>query len=299
VLVSSGVHPHYRETIDTYLQGIGTGKAAITTLPSGKNGRPQTRQARRSGEGRRRAVVVGYPNFYGCVTDVRSSGRDRAPARRLLITVTEEPFALALLEPRASSARTFAVGEGSRSAFPLQFGGPYVGLFACREGRDFLQQIPGRLVGETVDKNGERGYVLTLATRAQHIRRERATSNICTNTGLCALSVTIRMCMLGKQGFVEAGRQCLAKSEYLRSKISGLAGYSLVYPSTPTFHEFAVRVRGGSAAASSTRSSPRAFSPASTSGRVEPARADQLLIAVTERASRADLDAFVSALDGI
>jgi glycine dehydrogenase subunit 1 len=174
-----------------------------------------------------------------------------------------------------------------------------VGLFACREGRDFLQQIPGRLVGETVDKNGERGYVLTLSTREQHIRRERATSNICTNTGLCALAVTIRMCMLGKQGFLEAGRQCLAKAEYLKSKIQALSGYSLVYPSTPTFNEFAVRVRGASAARVVALLEPKGFLAGFDLGRVDGARKDQLLIAVTERATRADLDGFVRALDAV
>jgi hypothetical protein len=192
------------------------------------------------------------------VTDVRRAAEIAHRRGALLVTVTEEPFALAVLESPGELGADIAVGEGQPLGVPLQFGGPYVGLFACREGRDFLQQIPGRLVGETVDKNGERGYVLTLSTREQHIRRERATSNICTNTGLCALSVTIRMCMLGKQGFIEAGRQCLAKSEYLKAKIKALAGYSLVYPSTPMVHEVRrTRVRGGSAAASSTPSSPR------------------------------------------
>jgi glycine dehydrogenase subunit 1 len=299
VLVSSGVHPHYRETIDTYLQGIGTGKAAITTLPLGDDGRLEFAKLDDLVKDDVAAVVVGYPNFYGCVTDVRKAADIAHRHGALLITVTEEPFALALLEPPGELGADIAVGEGQPLGVPLQFGGPYVGLFACREGRDFLQQIPGRLVGETVDKNGERGYVLTLATREQHIRRERATSNICTNTGLCALSVTIRMCMLGKRGFVEAGRQCLAKSEYLKSKIAALSGYSLVYPSAPTFNEFAVRVRGGSAARVVDALEPKGFLAGFDLGRVEPARADQLLIAVTERASREDLDAFVGALDGV
>ena len=217
----------------------------------------------------------------------------------MLVTVTEEPFALSLLEPPGELGADIAVGEGQPLGVPLQFGGPYAGLFACREGRDFLQQIPGRLVGETVDKHGERGYVLTLSTREQHIRRERATSNICTNTGLCALAVTIRMCMLGKQGFLEAGRQCLAKAEYLKGRIAGLRGYSLVYPSTPTFNEFAVRVRGGSAARVVEALEPKGFLAGLDLGRVDRTRADQLLVAVTESRSRADLDGFVAALDAI
>jgi glycine dehydrogenase subunit 1 len=299
VLVSAGVHPHYRETIDTYLQGIGSGKAAIETLPLGDDGRPSHGALESLMKDDIAAIVVGYPNFYGCVTDVRRAADVAHANGSLLITATQEPFALALLEPPGELGADIAVGEGQPLGVPLQFGGPYVGLFACREGRDFLQQIPGRLVGETIDKNGERGYVLTLSTREQHIRRERATSNICTNTGLCALSVTIRMCMLGKQGFVEAARQCLAKSEYLKTKIRALPGYSLVYPTTPTFNEFAVRVRGQSAARVVDALEPKGFLAGFDLGRVDRTREDQLLVAVTERASRADLDAFVRALDSL
>jgi glycine dehydrogenase subunit 1 len=299
VLVSSGVHPHYRETIDTYLQGIGSGKDAIATLPIGDDGRPDLGALGERTSEELATVVIGYPNFYGCVTDVRRAADIAHRHGALLITLTQEPFALSLLEPPGELGADIAVGEGQPLGIPLQFGGPYAGLLACREGREYLQQIPGRLVGETVDKNGERGYVLTLATREQHIRRERATSNICTNTGLCALAVTIRMCMLGKQGFLEAGRQCLAKAEYLKAKIKALSGYSLVYPSTPTFNEFAARVRGGSAARVVEALEPKGFLAGLDLGRVDPKRSDQLLVAVTERATRADLDGFVGALDGI
>jgi glycine dehydrogenase subunit 1 len=299
VLVSAGVHPHYRETIDTYLQGVGSGKAAIGTVPLGEDGRPNLGALEELASQDLAAVVIGYPNFYGCVTDVRRAAEIAHRHGALLITATGEPFALSVLESPGELGADIAVGEGQALGIPLQFGGPYAGLFACREGRDFLQQIPGRLVGETVDKNGERGYVLTLSTREQHIRRERATSNICTNTGLCALAVTIRMCMLGKQGFIEAGRQCLAKAEYLKAKIAGLAGYSLVYRGAPTFNEFAVRVRGGSAAKVVDALEPKGFLAGLDLGRIDPKRGDQLLVAVTERILKSDLDAFVAALDGV
>src|SRR5262249_55547421 len=245
------------------------------------------------------AVVIGYPNFYGCVADVRRIADIAHRHGALLVTATQDPFALSILEPPGQLGADIAIGEGQPLGVPLGFGGPHPGLFACRDARDFLQQLPGRLVGESVDKNGERGYVLTLATREQHIRRERATSNICTNSGLCALAITIRMCMLGKQGFIEAARQCLAKAEYLKTKIRSLAGYSMVYPVTPTFNEFAVRVRGGTAARVVAAPGPKGYLAGFDVGRVDPSRADQLLVAVTERASRGEIDGFVRALDEV
>jgi glycine dehydrogenase subunit 1 len=299
VLVSGGVHPHYRETIDTYLQGIGEGKKAIRTVPLDGDGTADFAALESLATADLACIVVGYPNFFGCVVDVRRAAELAHRHGALLITVTQDPFALSLLEPPGALGADIAVGEGQALGIPLQFGGPYAGLFACREGRDFLQQIPGRLAGETVDKHGERGYVLTLSTREQHIRRERATSNICTNTGLCALAVTIRMSMIGKQGFIEAGRQGLAKAEYLKGAIAKLKGYSLVYPNTPTFNEFVVRVRGASAAKVVEALEPKGFLAGLDLGRIDPKRADQLLIAVTESRSRGDLDGFIAALDAV
>jgi len=299
VILSEGVHPHYRQTIETYLQGIGRGKAAITNVAIGEDGQADANVIERLAGPEHAAVVVGYPNFYGGIADV---GRIAEIAHRhgaLLITVTQEPFALSVLEAPGLLGADIAVGEGQPLGIPLGFGGPYAGLFACRDGRDFLQQVPGRLVGEAVDKNGERGYVLTLATREQHIRRERATSNICTNAGLCALAITIRMCMLGKRGFVEAGRQCLAKAEYLKAQIQRLPGYSLVYPRIPTFNEFAVRVRGGNAARVVAALEPQGFLAGLDLGRLSEQRRDQLLVATTERLRREDIDGFVKALDSV
>jgi glycine dehydrogenase subunit 1 len=296
VLVSDGIHPHYKETIETYLRGLGTAPSA---LPLGADGRSDRVALGALAVGDVAAIVIGYPNFFGCVTDVAHVAAVAHRAGALLVTVTPDPFALAVLEPPGALGADIAVAEGQALGVPLSYGGPYVGLFACRDARDYLQQIPGRLVGETVDKNGERGYVLTLATREQHIRRERATSNICTNTGLCALAITIAMSLLGKKGFVEVGRQCLAKAEYLKQRIRTLPGYSLVYPDTPTFHELAVRVRGGSAERVVLALEPKGYLAGFDLGRVDPARKDQLLVCATERMLKADLDGFVEALDGV
>jgi glycine dehydrogenase subunit 1 len=294
-VISRGVHPEYIGTIETHIQQLGRGKESLTYVPVGHDGAADIAALCSAITNETACVVVGYPNFYGSIADLRELAKVAHEKGALLITVTQDPFALALLESPGAIGADIAVGEGQPLGLPPQFGGPNVGLFACRDDRKYLQQIPGRLVGETVDKNGERGYVLTLATREQHIRRERATSNICTNSGLCATAMTIKMCMLGKKGFIDAAHQCLAKSEYLKAKIADLPGYSLPYKA-PTFNEFVVRVRGGSAQKLCTALAEKGIIAGYDLGRVNSDGAGDLLVAVTERHTRQDLDRLVDAL---
>jgi glycine dehydrogenase subunit 1 len=159
--------------------------------------------------------------------------------------------------------------------------------------------MPGRICGETVDHDGERGFVLTLSTREQHIRRERATSNICTNQGLLALSLAIRSSILGKTGFVEVGTQCLAKARYLRSEILKLPGYAAGFAPAPFFNEFAVQVRGGDASQVCRKLETQGIIAGFDLGREDPAHKDRLLIAVTEKHRREDLDRLVRALGAV
>lgn len=294
-VISGGVHPEYVGTIETHVKQLGTGLASLTKVPVGADGGADIAALCAAITTETACVIVGYPNFYGSIADLRELAKVAHEKGALLITVTMDPFALALLEPPGSFGADIAVGEGQPLGLPPQFGGPNVGLFACRDDRKYLNQIPGRLAGETVDKNGERGYVLTLATREQHIRRDRATSNICTNSGLCATAMTIKMCMLGKKGFIEAARQCLAKSEYLKGKIGDLPGYSLPHKA-PTFNEFVVRVRGGSAKKLCASLADQGIIAGYDLGRASSDRAADLLVAVTERHTREDLDRFVAAL---
>jgi glycine cleavage system P protein (glycine dehydrogenase) subunit 1 len=294
-LVSGGVHPEYLETIRTYVRGLPGGEREIETIPASATGGTDLDAVKGRLGDDVACVVIGYPNFYGCLNDVRAIAAACHAHGALVVTVTTEPHALALVEPPGAIGADIAVGEGQPLGLPPQHGGPGCGLFTCKDTREFLQAIPGRLVGETVDKNGTRGYVLTLATREQHIRRERATSNICTNHSLCALAVTIRMCLLGKSGFVEVAKQCLAKAEYLKAALVSTGAWELPY-SAPTFNEFVVRSTRGPVAPLVESLAANGILAGTPLARFDARRDRDLLLAVTERHSRADLDRLVRAL---
>jgi glycine dehydrogenase subunit 1 len=297
VLVSGCVHPDYRGTVRTYLSG--RDHSAYQEVPVGADGRADIAALKAALDGEIAAILVGYPSFYGPLCDVSPLAELAHEKGALLVTTTSEPYALALAESPGALGADIAVGEGQPIACGPNLGGPGVGLFACRDDRNFLQQLPGRVCGETVDVNGQRGYVLTLSTREQHIRRERATSNICTNQGLLALSLTIRMSLLGKQGFVAVAEHCLSKARYLRSGILALKGYAAGFDDAPYFNEFSVRVRGGSAARVVERLEGSGIIAGYDLGRSDAKLADRLLIAVTENHRREDLDRLIAALDAI
>jgi glycine dehydrogenase subunit 1 len=299
VLVSQCVHPQYREVIRTFLSGQGPEACRETPASAGAgHDLAAIEQSLKKEAGDVAAVVVGYPAFNGALTDLTPLAKLAADNGALLITSTSEPYSLAVAKSPGEMGVDIATGEGQALACPPTFGGPGVGLFACRDGRKFLQQMPGRICGETNDANGRRGFVLTLSTREQHIRRERATSNICTNQGLLALSLAIRTSMLGKSGFVEAGKQCLSKAHYVHDAICKLDGYESATVA-PFFNEFSVRVRGGDAAAVVREASKQGVIAGYDLGRSSPPQRDLLLIAVTERHRRAQLDELVRILDSI
>ncbi|HJK98195.1 MAG TPA: aminomethyl-transferring glycine dehydrogenase subunit GcvPA [Polyangiaceae bacterium LLY-WYZ-14_1] len=302
ILVSAGLHPDHRRAVETYLRWVDTkdgddpGGPRIETVPLQDDGRTDVAAlTKRLQDGDVAGLLVGYPNFFGVVEDLGALRAAIADHPALLATVTTEPYALAVLEPPGRAGVDIAVGEGQGLAVPPQYGGPGVGLFACRG--KYMRQIPGRLVGETVDAHGERGFVLTLSTREQHIRRERATSNICTNHGLIALAMTIRTALLGREGFVQTGRMCLSKAEYLKARLDGLPGIDLPFAG-PTFNEFAVRRTDGGTAAElvGALSRSQGILAGVDLGRFDPNRADTLLVAVTEKHRREDLDRLVDAV---
>jgi glycine dehydrogenase subunit 1 len=297
ILLSGCVHPDYRQTTHTYLDGrsdMSTEEVAVGA--DGAADAAAIAQALNEGVA---AVIVGYPGFYGALPDLAALAELAHARGALLVATVSEPYALSVVEAPGALGADIAVGEGQPLACPPQFGGPGVGLFACRDDRQYLQQLPGRICGETVDHDGERGFVLTLSTREQHIRRERATSNICTNQGLLALSLAIRSSLLGKAGFVEVGKQCLAKARYLRSEILKLPGFLPGFAAAPFFNEFAVQVRGGDAQKVCQKLEGQGIIAGYDLGRAERSLKDRLLLAVTEKHRREDLDRLVRALAAV
>ncbi|MCU0661744.1 MAG: aminomethyl-transferring glycine dehydrogenase subunit GcvPA [Myxococcota bacterium] len=296
VVVSAGLHPEYLEVIRTYLGGIDAGLPKLVVVPlDEKTGQTDLRALDAALVADSACVIAGYPNFFGVVEPIDEIAQRAKAKGALAISSTWEPTSLGLLTPPGELGADIACGEGQALGVPLSFGGPGVGLFAIRDDKALLRQMPGRLVGQTKDANGKKGYVLTLSTREQHIRREKATSNICTNHGLCALAVTINLSLLGKQGFEQVAQSCFARSEYMKSRIARQKGFEVVY-SGPTFNEFAVRCKGRKAADVLDKLVDKGFLGGVDLGRFASSMDDCFLVAVTECRSREVIDRYLDAL---
>ncbi len=296
IVASRALHPEYVETTRSYLTGIDEDGPHLALAPMTAAGTTDLDALRAMVDDSVAAVILGYPSFLGAVEDVAAAAEIAHAKGALLVTATSEPYALSLLASPGALGADIAVGEGQPLAVPMQLGGPGVGLLATREA--YVRQMPGRLVGQTVDTSGERGFVLTLSTREQHIRRERATSNICTNHGLIALAFTIRTAMLGRQGFAQVGRLCLSRAEYLKDRIDALDQYEVVR-GAPTFNEFVVRRKHGKAAPLLAALAADGILAGVDLGRFYPERDQELLVAVTEKRDRAALDRLVAALEAL
>jgi len=234
-LIARAVHPEYRQVIRTYTRGNPFDLVDVPFTPDGKtdvgfildNLDEQTS-----------AVVLQSPNFFGAVEEYGDLAAPLAKKGILLVVAVAEPLSLGILQPPGERSADIVVGEGQSFGLPVAYGGPYVGLFATR--KKYLRQMPGRLCGETVDHHGRRAFTLTLSTREQHIRREKATSNICTNQGLCALAATVYLVTLGKQGLRELAVLNLRKADYLKNRLSKVAGYGARFDGD-TFNEFVLK----------------------------------------------------------
>ncbi|MFQ5742253.1 MAG: aminomethyl-transferring glycine dehydrogenase subunit GcvPA [Acidobacteriota bacterium] len=285
VLWSEALHPAYREVAMTYATHL---DLAFELLPVGSDGRTVLSEI----DDDVVAVVLQQPNFFGIIEDLRRAGENLKEAPAKLVVATAEPLAWALAVPAGEVGADIVVGELQSFGNALNYGGPMVGFMACRQ--EAVRSLPGRLAGQTVDEDGHRGFVLTLATREQHIRREKATSNICTNTALCALATCIYLCSLGRSGLQELARTNVAKGSYARTQVVTDAKLPAVY-SGPHFNEFVVRVPED-AEQVVRRCGERGVVPGVALGRFDPERRDQLLICATEVHRRADIDRLAATL---
>jgi len=224
VAVLSTINPRYSTVIDTYVSGHNIPREKVA--PNLDNLSPDCA-----------CLIVQQPNFFGCFEDIRACAQKVHDIGALLIVIVD-PVSLGMFKPPADYGADIVVAEGQALGSPPSFGGPGLGIFACR--KEYIRQIPGRLVGKTVDADGQPGYVLTMSTREQHIRRERATSNICTNEALVALAAAVYLGTLGKNGLRQVAELCYHKAHYAADAISKLKGYSLAFPQ-PFFKEFTVR----------------------------------------------------------
>ena len=290
-VLSGGLHPHYRAVVETT---SAMASDVVEALPSDPLA---TEDILARIDGDTSCVVVQSPSFYGHLIDLAPIAARAHEVGALLIAVVTEVVSLGLIEPPGAQGADIVVGEGQSIGNALSFGGPYVGLFAARA--KHVRQMPGRLCGETVDAEGRRGFVLTLSTREQHIRRDKATSNICTNSGLCALAFTIHMTLLGETGLGRLARVNHANAVRLAESLSKVPGVTLLNGSF--FNEFTLRLPGN-AAAIVEKLAERGILAGVPVSRLEPGKAelaDLLVVAATEVNTDEDRAAFVTALEEV
>lgn len=289
IVMVGGVHPEYRETVRTYLTGA---SAPCVDAPiDASTGTTDLDALRCLVSDRTAGVIVQHPNFYGALEPTAEIG-EIAHASGALYIANVNPISLALLTPPGAYGADVVVGEGQPLGNDVAYGGPYLGFFAVTE--KLMRRTPGRLVGETRDVDGKRANLLTLRAREQDIRREKATSNICTNQSLNALAACVYMCAMGKQGIQEVADLCLRKAHYLRDRLCELPGVEPAF-SAPYFHEFALRMPGDMDA-TMTALAERGFLGGVPLGRFDASLSDCALLAVTERRTREEMDRFVAAV---
>jgi glycine dehydrogenase subunit 1 len=288
LLVSGAVSPRVRELLETYGRGLDIKLVEVGTL----DGHTDLEEARGKAGSGTAALVVAQPNFLGVIEDVAAAA-EVAHAAGARLVVTFDPLAAGLLEPPGRLGADIVVGEGQALGNHPSFGGPAFGFLACSAAD--VRRLPGRLVGETVDSDGRRGFVLTLQAREQHIRREKATSNICTNQTLNAIAAAVYLSWLGPQGLDELGRLCLRAARYAADRLAALPGARLAFPDQPFFKEFVVRLPADPAEVCRRLADRGLLAGLPLAGLV-PGLEDGLLVAVTERRSKADVDRLADAM---
>lgn len=285
MILSPSIHPHYREVVRTYMKGIDleiVGDEALENDAEALAGMIDDNTA---------MVAVQYPDFFGRVQDFTALG-EAVHAAGALFAVVVNPLALGLLKPPSEFGADIVLGEGQPLGIPLSYGGPYLGLFATRE--KLVRKIAGRIVGETSDSRGQRGYVLTLTPREQHIRRERATSNICSNQGLMVLAAATYLSVMGKEGLKKVAELSYQKAQYAAQEIAKLDGFSL-WSDDVFFNEFVVECPMPVADINDALLDYDILGGYDLGQSFDQLK-DHMLVAVTEMNSKDEIDDFVSAL---
>jgi glycine dehydrogenase subunit 1 len=291
VLFADTIHPEYAEVSKTYMQH---GDSTFETVAfDHESGRISTDDLAAKLDDKTACLVIQSPNFFGCIEDVRAIADKVHAAGGLLILVVTEAISFGLLKSPGECDVDIVVAEGQSFGIPLSFGGPYLGLFATKE--KYVRQMPGRLAGIAYDKKGNRGFVLTLSTREQHIRREKATSNICTNQGLIALAATIYMEAMGKKGLQEVAVQNAQKAAYAARRISEIEGFSLPF-SAPRFNEFVVRAPKAAEGILETLSAEKGIIGGLGLSRYYSDNPNDFLVCVTETNTKEQIDNLVEAI---
>jgi glycine dehydrogenase subunit 1 len=286
VVISPAVHPEYRAVVRTYTQGMGL------QIVGDEVGGRSLHDVASLVDGDTACLIAQTPNFFGQIEDLSGLAEQVHAAKAVLIVVVD-PISLGLLKPPGDYGADIVVGEGQSLGNGLNYGGPYLGIFACRE-KD-MRKMAGRLVGQTVDADGKRGFTLTLSTREQHIRRERATSNICTNQALCALAAGVHLAALGRKGLRQLAELCYHKAHYAAAQIDALPGYEVLAP-RPFLKEFVVRCPVPVAEVNDYLLAEWGITGGYDLGRDYEHLAGHMLVCVTEVVPRGDIDALVEAL---
>ena len=290
IVLDSGVNPIYRNMLTCYTSNLAIDFQEIE-VSHGQSDRARIADAVND---QTAAIVLQNPNFFGAVDDLTDIIAD-VRAKGCLAIVSTYPIALGLLKNPGAMGADIVTGEGQSLGLPLSFGGPYLGFMATR--REYVRRMPGRIVGETVDGQGRRGFVLTLQAREQHIRREKAMSNICSNEALCALRAVIYLSLLGREGFRELALVCARKAEYAKSRLSAIPGVT-VKQSAPTFNEFTLELPADARDVVA-RMIDKGFAAGLPLGRYYPGMDRYLLVAVTEKRTREEIGMLAEALESV
>ena len=292
IVIFDTVHPNYQKVVETYMRGQ---EIKVEKVPFSDEGRGDIGKLKQIIDEDTSACLIQQPNFLGNIEDTEEIEKIVHSKGALLIT-TVHPLTLGILKPPGEYNADIAVGEGQPLGLPQNFGGPLLGLFTAK--REFIRRMPGRIIGETVDVDGKRGFVMTLQTREQHIRREKATSNICTNEGLCALMAAVYLSLLGKEGIKEVARLLYQKAHYLADKIRALDNFYLAFPDSPFFFEFVIGSKIPTSQVLKKVEKNNIFGGIALENFRDEWK-DYILVTVTEKRTKAEMDKFIDVLNTV